>query len=165
MNQPVHLQYQLSESLWRRFLDAHYRADPRLRTRFFWGVVCIVIGCLGFGGFYNHPLVAALLLATGFFGVLSRPLLVQKGLRQARHHPFFGQQISISVSEEQLRVRSGSSGYDQPWSNFAGYKLLAPGFLLYHDRQSFFFIPRGILDADHLEQLQQLLAAAAVPRW
>lgn len=86
----IQLHYSLSKDLWRRFFEVHYAADPALKIRYVWGVVCIVGGALGFGGFYHSPLIAGLLLATGFYAILSRQILVIKSLRGAVRQPSFG---------------------------------------------------------------------------
>lgn len=164
MPETIIVQYRLTRELWRQFFEAHYRCDRNLRQRYLWGAVCIVIACLGFGGFYASRPIAALLLGTGFFGVLSRPLLVIKSLRSAGRHPFFGQELTVTVSPQELSVRSGSSGYTQPWGNFHGYRHLAPGFLLYHDRNAFFFIPETVLTAGYARRIEEILQAAEVPK-
>ena len=164
MPETILLNYQLTKDFWRQFFEAHYSCDRSLRLRYLWGAVCIIIGCLGFGGFYDAPLIAALLLATGFFGVLSKPLLVIKSLRKACQHPFFGKQLTVAVSPGEISVRSGNAGYAQPWNNFVGYRKLEPGFLLYHDRNAFFFIPASAMTAGYAKRIVQILEAAEVPR-
>ncbi len=163
MPDTIILNYRLTLDLWRQFFDAHYGCDRSLKFRYLWGVVCIVIGCLGFGGYYASKPIAGLLLATGFFGVLSKHFLIFKSLRAAAKHPYCGQELTVSASSEELSVRSGTSGYSQPWENFVGYRKLEPGFLLYHDRNAFFFIPAGALTAGYSKRLEQILAAAEVP--
>jgi len=158
------LHYSLSKDLWRRFFEVHYAADPTLKTRYLWGVICIVSGALGFGGFYHSPLIAALLLATGFYGVLSRQLLVIKSLRGAVRHPFYGQTLSVGLNREQISVRSGEAGYDQPWSNFIGYRESKTGFMFYHDKVSFFFIPSEALSSRQTTELRQLLTDCGLTR-
>ncbi len=165
MPETIIVQYHLTRDLWHRFLDAHYGCDRSLKLRWVWGAACIVIACLGFGGVYPSRVVAGLLLATGLFGVLSKALLVAKSMRKARRHPFFGKELTVAVSAEELSVRSGASGYAQPWRNFTGYRLLGPGFLLYHDRNAFFFIPSEALTAGYARRLEEILGAAGVPRW
>ncbi len=154
--------YRLSRDLWHQFFDAHYGCDRNLKLRYLWGAVCILIGAAGFGGLYASPVVAALLLTTGFYGVLSKHLLIHKSLRGAVRHPFFGKELSVAISAAEIAVRSGNSGYSQGWENFAGYRELAPGFLLYHDRNAFFFIPRSALSPGQAGQLGQILDAAGV---
>jgi len=163
MPDAIIIHFQLTRDLWRRFFEAHYGSDSGLKLRYLWGVTCIVIGSLGFGGFYDSKLIAALLLGTGFFGVLSKQLLVVKSLRGAVRHPFFGKELTVAISAAEISVRSGASGYSQPWHNFVGYRRLAPGFLLYHDRNAFFFIPEPALTAGYARRLEEILAAAGVP--
>ncbi|WP_148895492.1 YcxB family protein [Geothermobacter ehrlichii] len=165
MSRPVLLSYELTAELWRRFLEAHYACDRSLKWRYLWGVCCIVIGCLGFGGFYESGTLAALLLVTGFYGVLSKPLLVVRSLRRAGRHPFFGRELTVSAGPEELAVRSGNEGYSQPWDNFAGYRQLDPGLLLYHDHDAFFFIPAQAMSAGDRGRIREYLEAAGVPRW
>ena len=163
MPDTIILSYQLTMELWRQFYDAHYGCDRSLKFRYLWGAVCIIIGCLGFGGYYESKLIAGLLLATGFFGVLSKHLLIFKSLRAASKHPFFGKELTLSVSTTELSVRSENSGYSQPWDNFVGYRKLEPGFLLYHDHNAFFFIPAAALTAGYSKRIEQILTAAEVP--
>jgi len=164
MPETILIQYRLTRELWRRFFEAHYSCDRSLRYRYLWGVFCVVIGCLGFGGFYREPLIATLLLATGLYGVLSKPLLIARSMRRAGRHPFHGAELAVAISAEELVVRSGSSGYSQPWGNFIGYRHLAPGFLLYHDRSSFFFIPQDAMSDTSARRIEEYLAAAQVPK-
>jgi len=164
MPETILLQYQLTRELWRRFFEAHYGCDRSLKLRYLWGVTCIVIGCFGFGGLYDSKLIAALLLGTGFFGVLSKQLLIIKSLRSACRHPFFGQELTVAASPAEISVRSGTSGYAQPWRNFVGYRRLNAGFLLYHDQNAFFFIPGEAITAGNARRLEEILTAAEVPK-
>ncbi|WP_027713809.1 YcxB family protein [Desulfuromonas sp. TF] len=157
------LNYRLTRELWQQFLDAHFSSNPTLKMRYLWGVLCIMIGALGFGGFYHSPVIASLLLATGLFAVLSKHLLVAKSLRTACRHPFFGEELTVAISQDELSVRSGTSGYRQPWNNFVGYRKRAPGFLLYHDRSAFFFVPEGVMSAGQARRFKDILDAAGVP--
>lgn len=163
MPDTILLSYTLGKELWRRFFEAHYGCDKSLKQRYLWGVVCIVIAALGFGGFYANTLIASLLMATGLFGVLSKQLLVIRSLRTAARHPFYGAELTVAVTPAELSVRSGNAGYSQPWDNFAGYRKLAPGFLLYHDQHAFFFIPSEAITAGDATRIVEILAAAKVP--
>jgi len=163
MPEPITLHYQLTKDLWRQFFEAHYASDVSLRFRYMWGAVCILIAALGFGGFYDNPVVAALLMATGLFGVLSKHLLVARSLHGSARHPFYAAELEVTITPEEISVRSGNSGYSQPWQNFVGYRRLKPGFLLYHDRHSFFFIPLGAMNDSQVQRLAEILAAAQVP--
>ncbi len=164
MPETLLLNYRLSKDLWQLFFEAHYSCDRSLKLRYLWGVTCVIIGSFGFGGLYESRIIAALLLATGFFGVLSKQILVIRSLRKASQHPFFGQELTVSVSPEEISVRSGKAGYSQPWKNFVGYRRLAPGFLLYHDQNAFFFIPASAMTAGYARRLVQILEAAEVPK-
>lgn len=164
MPETILLNYQLTKELWRLFFEAHYSCDRSLKLRYLWGVICIVIGAIGFGGFYDAPLIAALLMATGFFGVLSKHILVIKSVRKACHHPFFGNELTVSVSLAEISVRSGNAGYTQPWNNFVGYRKLEAGFLLYHDQHAFFFIPSAAMTAGYAKRIVQILEAAEVTK-
>lgn len=164
MPETIILNYQLTKNLWRQFFAAHYSCDRSLKLRYLWGVICIVIACLGFGGYYQSTPIAAMLLSTGFFGVLSKHLLIFKSLRGVCQHPFFGKKLTVSASPTELSVRSENSGYSQPWDNFIGYRQLEPGFLLYHDKNAFFFIPIEIMTAGNAKRIMQILAAAEVPK-
>jgi hypothetical protein len=139
MPETLILNYQLTKDLWRLFFENHYRCDRSLKLHYVCSVTCIIVGSFGFGGFYESRVIAALLPATGFFGVLSKQILVIKSLRKAGRHPFFGKELTVLVSSTEISVRSGNAGYSQPWSNFVGYRRLEPGFLLYHDRNTFFW--------------------------
>jgi len=164
MPDTIIINYKLTKDLWRQFFEAHYRCDRSLKLRYLWGVVCIVIGSLGFGGFYHSPVIATLLMVTGFFGVLSKSILVIKSLRRAGQHPFLGRELTVSISPEEISVRSGNSGYAQPWDNFIGYRRLEPGFLLYHDQHAFFFIPMASMTAGYAKRIVEILDEGNVPR-
>jgi hypothetical protein len=101
------LNYRLTRELWQQFLDAHFSSNPTLKMRYLWGVVCIMLGALGFGGFYDSPVIASLLLATGLFGVLSKHLLVAKSLRTACRHPFFGEELTVAIRRTSSRCAAG----------------------------------------------------------
>ena len=162
MTEPILLTYRLDLIHWRTFYEAHYAADPQLSLRYAWGGVCIVIGALGLAGMFDSLLVSGLLLATGFFGVLSKPLLVLKSMRTAARHPYHGQQIAVSIAIDVLSVRSETTGYNQPWANFIGYRFLKPGFAFYHNLHSFFFIPIEVLSAQTVTALMKILEQAGV---
>lgn len=164
MPETITLNYQLTKELWRLFFEAHYSCDRSLKLRYLWGVSCIVIGSLGFGGFYESWVVAGLLMATGFFAVLSKQVLVIKSLRSASQHPFFGKELTVAVSPEEISVLSGNAGYSQPWNNFVGYRRLEPGFLLYHDQNAFFFLPASATTAGHAKRIEQILEEAEVQK-
>jgi hypothetical protein len=104
---PLQIRYRLGKELWQRFYDVHYRANRALKIRYLWGVVCIVIGTLGFAGVYRMDIVAGLLMLTGFYAVLSRQLLVIRSLHGAARHPFYGQTLDVSISPAEISVRSG----------------------------------------------------------
>lgn len=163
MPDPILLTYRLDTDLWRKFFEAHYAADRQLTRRYAWGGVCIIIGALGLAGMIESPLVAGLLLGTGFYGVLSKPLLVLKSMRAATRHPFHGQQIMVAIAEEALSVRSDTSGYSQPWGNFIGYRRVGPGFAFYHNPHSFFFIPAAVLSPQTEAAVLKVLLIAGVP--
>jgi hypothetical protein len=162
MSDAIILEYQLTKDLWRLFFEVHYSCDHYLKMRYLWGASCIIIGSLGFGGFYESRVLALLLLATGFFGVLSKQFLIIKSLRGACRHPFFGKELKVAITPQEISVRSGDAGYSQPWSNFVGYRHLGPGFLLYHDRHSFFFVPDSVLSLNCSGRVIQILEAAKV---
>ncbi len=163
MPETIILNFQLTRELWRKFFDAHYGCDRSLKLRYLWGVVCIIIGTSGFGGFFESQAIAALLLATGFYGVLSKHLLIYKSLRAACRHPFFGKELTVAVSPAEISVRSENSGYSQPWDNFVGYRKLDAGFLLYHDKNAFFFIPLTAMSAGNVSRIVHILNRAEVP--
>ena len=163
MPETIILSYPLTKVLWRRFFEAHFSCDPSLKQRYLWGVVCIVIAALGFGGFYDNVIIASLLMATGLFGVLSKQLLVIKSLRTAVRHPFYGAELTVSISPQELSVRSEEAGYSQPWKNFVGYRKLDPGFLLYHDQHALFFIPMEAMTAGNARRIVEILSEAKVP--
>jgi len=162
MPETVTITYILSKELWRQFFNAHYGCDRQLKQRYVWGVFCVLIGSAGFGGWYDAPLVATLLLGTGLFAVLSKSLLVGRSLRKASRHPFVGKELTVMITPGEIAVRSGNSGYSLPWHDFVGYRHLNAGFLLYHDRNAFFFIPESALTAGYARRIEAILDAAGV---
>jgi hypothetical protein len=164
MPETISLNYRLTKELWRQFFDAHYSRQQVIKFHYLWGVICLLIGALGFGGFYESKLIAGLLMTTGFYGVLSKHLLIYKSLRVACKHPFFGKELWVVISPEEISVSSEGSGYRQPWNNFVGYRKQEPGFLLYHDRNAFFFIPGGVMTVQKSRRIVQILEAAGVPK-
>ncbi len=158
----ITLTYRLTLDLWRQFYTAHYAADHALKIRYVWGAACIIIGSFGIGGLFESKAVAVLLLLTGFYGVLSKPLFVNRSVCKASRHPFVDQEVTVTLSAEELAVRSDRSGYRQPWSNFAGYRRVGPGFIFYMERQAFFFIPAAVVDAESEKRLMHILKSAGV---
>jgi len=163
MSETIILSYRLTRDLWQQFFDAHYSCDHSIKFHYLWGAICIVIGSMGFGGYYESKAIAGMMLATGFYGVLSKHLLIYKSLRTAARHPFFGKELTVSVSPTEISVRSENSGNRQPWAQFSGYRKLEPGFLLYHDKNAFFFIPVANMTAGNIKRIVQILGAAKVP--
>lgn len=164
MSDRFSIRYRLTEDLWRRFYEAHYAADRGLKIRYIWGGACILIGSISLALNSGNPLIPGALLATGFYGVLSRSIFVLRSVARARRHPFFGQELLVEVSPDGIEVRSGQAGYDQPWQNFVAYRRTDAGFLLYHDRTAFFFVPGEALTPQEERFLLELLARAKVPQ-
>lgn len=155
----VTLTYVLTEDLWRRFYQAHYAQDPSLKGRYLLGALCIIIGALGFGGFYDRPTVAVLLLLTGFYAVLSRQIFLIKSVAAARRHPFFGKPITVVITPQGLAVRSGDAGYLQSWKNFTRYRKVGAGYMLYLDRNAFFFIPSSACSDEEEGRIERFLSS------
>jgi hypothetical protein len=164
MPETILLHYRLTKDLWRQFFVAHFNCDRSLRLCYLWGALCIIAGSAGLGGLYPSKEVAVLFLATGFFGVLAKPILIIRSVRKAGRHPFSGKEVTVSVSPEELSVRSADAGYRQPWDNFVGYRRLDPGFLLYQGHNAFFLIPLSAMTAGYARRIEQILEAAEVPR-
>lgn len=162
--QQLSFSYPLSQQLWRDFFYAHYSCDQGLTLRRLLGALCVIVAVLGFIGAYHSTLVATLLLVTGLFGLFSKQLLVQISLHKARCHPFFNQSLTVTVSTEEILVRSGDVGYSQPWPNFSGYRQFEIGFAFYHDQHAFFFIPvTAINDLQH-KQLFALIDSSGLQK-
>ncbi len=157
MTDTIILEYRLTKDLWRSFYEAHYAADKSLKWRYVWGVICIVIACSGFGGLYDSELVAGLLLATGFYGVLSKPIFLTRSMRSVEKHPFFGEELLVTISIEEIAVRSGQVGYSQPWSSFIGYRKVKPGYMFYLSRTAFFFVPMVAMTNEDRAWLEEVL--------
>ncbi len=164
MAEKIILEFRLTKELWRQFFDAHYGCEKSIKFHYLWGVICLVIGTAGFGGFYDSLLIASLLLFTGFYGIFAKHLLIFKSLGAAGKHPFYGKELTVAASGEEISVRSENSGYSQPWGNFVGYRKLDPGFLLYHDKKAFFFIPSASMTAGQIRSIIGFLDAAEVPK-
>lgn len=163
MSEPIQLTYPLSQTLWRQFFTAHYQNDCGLKWCARLAVVCLLTSLMGLAGLYPSQLVANLLFATGLFGLLTKQLLISVAVHKASCHPFFNQRLTVTISEQEIAVRSGQKGYSQPWDNFNGYRHYDIGFALYHDRHAFFFIPASALTTQDLHTLQQCLDATALP--
>jgi hypothetical protein len=164
MNNSITLTYRLTEDLWRQFYEAHYSADRGLKVRYAWGAFCILVGALGVGGLYDNSLAAALLLLTGFWGVLSRPLFVLKSVAAARRHPYFNKELTVELNGEEIAVRSGANSYQQEWREFSSYRQVAVGFIFYFKNGSFFFIPAAACSPVVENRIQRLLDQAKLER-
>jgi hypothetical protein len=164
MSKKVILSYGLTKELWQLFYEAHYAADTSLRGRYVWGGICIVISCLGFGGIYDSPLIASLLMVTGFYGVLSKPIFTLRSVRKSTRHPFYGRELTVAITVDEIAVRSGTAGYSQPWSNFIGYRDVTPGFIFYLERNSFFFVPKAAMGGDVEEDFRQIIEGVGIER-
>lgn len=163
MSESIQLTYPLSRTLWRQFFTAHYRSDSGLKWCTILGALCIATSLIGFADLYLSQLVANLLFATGLFGLSAKQLLIFIAVNKASCHPFFNQQLTVTISEHEIAVRSGQKGYSQPWDNFNGYRHYNLGFALYHDRHAFFFIPTAAMSTQQQQDLQQRLDASALP--
>ncbi len=163
MPESIQFTYPLSKPLWRQFFKAHYN-DDSLKWCAGLGALCITISLIGFAGYYPSKTVASLLCGTGLFGLLTKQLLIFIAVNKASCHPFFNQQLTVTISEQEIAVRSGQKGYTQPWNNFNGYRHYDIGFALYHDRHAFFFIPTAAMSTQEQHDLQQRLDATALPR-
>jgi hypothetical protein len=164
MPHSITLTYRLSEELWRQFYQAHYDADPSLRMRYLWGALCILLGAIGLGGLFDNRIVAILLLLTGFYGVLSRPLLVLKSVAAARRHPYFGKGLTVQLAAEGITVRSSDAIYQQGWSEFSSYRKVEAGFMFYFKNGSFFFIPAAAGSPAIDSRIERMVAEAGLPR-
>jgi hypothetical protein len=151
----VTVSYHLTEDLWRQFYEAHYAADPSLKMRYFWGALCITIGA--FVLVFGSKIVAVLLFLTGFYSVLSRQIFLVKSVAAARKHPFFGKEITAVLTTEGLAVRSGKTGYLQAWENFKGYRNVEAGYMLYLDKNAFFFIPKSACSVEDEKRIDRFL--------
>ncbi|OEU74582.1 MAG: hypothetical protein BA874_01895 [Desulfuromonadales bacterium C00003068] len=163
MPESIQLTYPLSQTLWRQFFNAHYHDDSGLKWCARLGALCVTISLLGFAGFYPSQHVARLLLATGLFGFTTKQLLIFIAVHKASCHPFFNQQLTVTISEQEIAVRCGQKGYSQSWHNFNGYRHYDLGFALYHDRHAFFFIPMSAMSTQEQNDLQQRLDETALP--
>lgn len=163
MSDVVLVHFQLTPDLWRAFYSAHYAADRNLRSRFCLGLFSLILGCMVVAGWFGNLLVGWLLLATGLFGVLSRPVLLAKSLRAAARHPFIGQELRVTISREEILVEGTSACYSQPWSSFVQVKRYSPGLAFYMNDNAFFFIPDTALTALDLNKLVRFAEAAEVP--
>jgi hypothetical protein len=157
MNHSITLSYRLAEDLWRQFYEAHYAADPSLKMRYLWGGLCIVLGALGLGGLFDSNILAILLLLTGFYGVLSRPLFVLKSVAAARRHPYFGKELTVQLATDGITVRSSDAIYQQGWNEFSSYRKVEAGFMFYFKNNSFFFIPAAACPPEIESRIQRLL--------
>lgn len=163
MSESIQLTYPLSGTLWRQFFIAHYKSDRGLKWCAILGVLCIATSLIGFTGFYPSKLIANLLFATGLFGLSAKQLLVFIAVHKASCHPFFNQQLTVTITEDEIAVRCGQKGYSQPWDNFNGYRRVDIGFMLYHDRHAFFFVPTSAMSTQQQHDLQQRLESSALP--
>ncbi|OQY22122.1 MAG: hypothetical protein B6I37_07680 [Desulfobacteraceae bacterium 4572_35.2] len=163
MPESIQLTYPLSRTLWRQFFVAHYKNDSGIKWCAILGALCITTSLIGLVGLYPSQLAANLLLATGLFGLSTKQLLIFIAVHKASCHPFFNQQLTVTINEHEITVRSDQKGYSQPWDNFTGYRHFDLGFALYHDRHAFFFIPTSAMSTQQQHDLQQRLDATALP--
>ena len=163
MSESIQLSYPLSRTLWRKFFSAHYQNDSSLKWCAVLGALCIATSFVGFANYYPSRLVANLLFASGLFGLSSKQLLIFIAVHKASCHPFFEQQLTVTINELEISVRCGQKGYSQPWDNFNGYRQFDIGFALYHDRHAFFFIPASAMSTQQQHDLQLRLDACALP--
>jgi hypothetical protein len=164
MNHSITLSYRLAEDLWRQFYEAHYAADPSLKMRYLWGGLCIILGALGLGGLFDSNILATLLLLTGFYGVLSRPLFVLKSVAAARRHPYFGKELTVQLATDGITVRSSDAIYQQQWQEFNSYRKVDAGFMFYFKNGTFFFIPATAYSPANDSRIEGLLAEVGLER-
>lgn len=157
MNEPICLECDLTEEMWRQFHDAHYAADHRIKVRFWYGAAMVAVGSFGLGGLFENRLIALALILFGLYCVLARQILVVKSLRKAKRNPSFLGRVRVRIDREGIAVERQGARHEQPWSAFIGYRKAAPGFLFYVNKNSFFFIPKEAISPEDTGKLQRIL--------
>lgn len=160
----VTIEVQPTPELWQQFYAAHYAADPRLKVRFWFGLACLVIGAFTLSAPAAARIPAVLLLLFGLYGVLSRQLLLLRSLRKIASSPQALRAVTYCCDANGLTARGEAGSVAKRWSDFSGYRLAAPGLLLYRPDGSFLFLPRQGCAPGAWVELERLLERSRLPR-
>lgn len=164
MKDTIQLEYTLNEELWRQFFAAHYQRQGFFRLRYLYGLVLLLAGAYLIGGPPNNPWVGGGFLATGLYCILSKQLMILKSLSAARKGPLFTARLAVSIGPQGLVVQAGKHRSERPWNGVRGYCVVAPGIMLYLDKNAFFFIPQQALTASTAGLLQRCFEQCGLQR-
>jgi len=81
-NQNITIKYDLSETDWRIFYNAYYKADKRFKLRFVYGTGSWIIGVAGLLGLFENSLIAFGMIAFGLYCVFARQFLVNSAVKK-----------------------------------------------------------------------------------
>ena len=159
MSQTVATEWEMTEELWRAFYNDHYANDRRLKQRFVWGVILVMIGALGLGGLSPHKLVGGLVLLAGLYCVLSKHFLINKTVKKARDNPNFSGKMKIRLDIDGISGSNDSTSFNFPWTRFIGYRRSSVGWAFYVSENLFFALPLFGLSGREQKDLQDFLTA------
>ena len=155
MKDPIQLEYTLNEELWRQFFAAHHQRQGFFRLRYGYGLLLLLAGAYLAGGPPAKPWLGGGFVLSGLYCILSMQLLILKSLSAARKGPLFSARLAVSIGPQGLVVQAGRHRSERPWNAVRGYCLVAPGIMIYLDKNAFFFIPKQALNATTAGLLQR----------
>lgn len=164
MKDPIQLEYTLNEELWRQFFAAHYQRQGFFRLRYGYGLLLLLAGAYLAGGPPAKPWLGGGFVLSGLYCILSMQLLILKSLSAARKGPLFSARLAVSIGPQGLVVQAGKHRSERPWTAVRGYCLVAPGIMLYLDKNAFFFIPKQALNATTAGLLQRCFEQCGLQR-
>ncbi|KIH76494.1 hypothetical protein SAMN05660860_01598 [Geoalkalibacter ferrihydriticus] len=159
------LEYNLTEEMWRRFFYAHYQHQAFFRMRFIYGAILSAIGAFMVGVPAANNWIGAAFLASGLYCVLSKHLFLLKSMASARKGPLFEGRIQVRLTNDAMSVRAGTQHSERGWKDFHGYRIVEPGFMLYTDRNAFFFVPQEALTDATASILQRFLDHSGIKKF
>ena len=157
MSQQIHIDYDLSEKIWRTFYNAYYASDKRFKLRFFYGTVTWVVGVCGLLGLFDNQLIAFGMIAFGLYCVFAKQYLVNKAVKKIKARPHFPGKIDYTIDQDKIAGIEQGQEFEFNWETFYGYRDAAPGLMLYLKEASFFFIPKEAISIEDKQDIINFL--------
>ena len=157
MSQQIHIDYDLSEKIWRTFYNAYYASDKRFKLRFFYGTVTWIVGACGLLGLFDNQLIAFGMIAFGLYCVFAKQYLVNKAVKKIKAKPHFPGKIDYSIDQDKIAGIEQGQEFEFNWESFYGYRDATPGLMLYLKEASFFFIPKEAISIEDKQDIINFL--------
>jgi len=139
-----------------------YRIWMMLRT--FLSIALLFAGLILLISHGPHPM-AIIMLMIGTFALL-RPMIWKiMHARNLRKLPGYGQKVIYTFTENSMKIHGEDRQGEVAWSSLLESVSTKQGFLFYHGKKSYTWIPRESFDsAEDFEQVKEWAAAPDCPK-